>query len=495
MIRHSIVLSLLLITLAGCRRAPKSGQMLHDVQRNLNDNFAAGLFEVVELKRFGSQPCRVEGKREPELLVYYKAKLKVLRDVSLTDWDKLNIATLASVLGATPNGIGGIRRDGNNAGDILKVWGTIYYYQKDKQWRVTPRAPIKGAEPDEGKGEKAFAVADDALRYLNTRFSRFKQNGDSKQLRLLKNTVKQSEITLRLRLAALNNEISFVSGDKNGAYFALGQGIQKAYQTQKTPFVNVCSDGSDQNVTLVSQGLSDFGIAQNDIAYLRYKGFAKALPKGAMTNLRAVCSLYPEAVQIVVDAKSDIHSVDDLRKRRVSLGRPGSGGFINATQILKVCGVDPETDITHVSSNSMKDDIEALAAGKIDAFFTTMAYPAPLVQELASSTPLRLLSLDPEIISRLRDEYPYYVPLSIARNTYHGLKDDVKTVGVTAMIVTRADVSERAVKRLIDTLLEYNSTLFSDSANAYYISKKTMPLGLSIPPHPAAKKMFNLQVE
>lgn len=485
---RAILTSLLLLCLLpGCNNAPKSQQIRQDLQYKLDNSFSANLFEVSWLKEFGSQPCLTDNTDGPVQLVYYKAGFKVLRDVNLTGWNELNVDALASVLGARPEGITGIKQGGNKTGDELKVWGTIYYAHTSDQWRVVRSEPVSStSHPPGGDTKNNVKITDEALGFLNTRFVRFRQTGDTRRLTLLKNRVNHAKTRLRLQLAALDKNITLVSGDKNGAYFAVGQGIAKAFQTQNIAFTNVESTGSDENILLVSSAQADFGMAQNDIAYTRYAGISPDFPPGAMTNLRAIGSLYPEAVQIVVAAGSNIHSIDDLRRHRVSLGRPDSGTSINAAQILQAYGINPDTDISRVSTDDMQADGHALAEGKIDAFFTTIGYPAAFIESLATATPLRLLSLTPEVIQQLQKAYTYYVPLSIARNTYSGQNDDVKTVGVTAMIITRADVPNRKVEQLVNTLLKHPSALRSDSAKAYYISPETMPTGISIPWHPAA---------
>ena len=58
-----------------------------------------------------------------------------------------------------------------------------------------------------------------------------------------------------------------------------------------------------------------------------------------MDNLRALASIYPNAVQIVTLADSGVTSLSDLSGKRVSVGAPGSGTELSAQTILNANGI------------------------------------------------------------------------------------------------------------------------------------------------------------
>ena len=58
--------------------------------------------------------------------------------------------------------------------------------------------------------------------------------------------------------------------------------------------------GSFENVRLIREELADIGLVQSDIAAAAAKGSGAFATDGAMGELRALGSLFPEAVQIVV---------------------------------------------------------------------------------------------------------------------------------------------------------------------------------------------------
>ena len=99
----------LLCALAGCRKGPDRDTLASQIQARLDRNFQGGVFKVVDLARKGHYAYREEGDDAERLLVYYNAELELLRDYRLSDWDKPNVGSLISVLGATANGVTGVK--------------------------------------------------------------------------------------------------------------------------------------------------------------------------------------------------------------------------------------------------------------------------------------------------------------------------------------------------------------------------------------------------
>ena len=60
---------------------------------------------------------------------------------------------------------------------------------------------------------------------------------------------------------------------------------------------------------------------------------------GPMKNLRAIASLFPESLQLVVRDDSAIQSIADLRGKHISLGQPASGTLADARIVLSAAGL------------------------------------------------------------------------------------------------------------------------------------------------------------
>src|SRR5690606_33617833 len=116
--------------LASCSRVAPEEELRDIVQSRVDAVFAEPLLSIASLRRVGSGPLASEDGRARRV-VYYNARLEFLRDYALSDWQSINAASLASLLGAADRGITGIKADGNQAGDILEVRGSISFENND----------------------------------------------------------------------------------------------------------------------------------------------------------------------------------------------------------------------------------------------------------------------------------------------------------------------------------------------------------------------------
>lgn len=78
------------------------------------------------------------------------------------------------------------------------------------------------------------------------------------------------------------------------------------------------------NANLIATKGIEIAFVQNDITYWAVNGQLMFQGK-PLKNIRAVASLYPEHVQMVVTKDSGIKKFTDLKGKRVGVGAPGSG--------------------------------------------------------------------------------------------------------------------------------------------------------------------------
>src|SRR5262249_51135346 len=94
------------------------------------------------------------------------------------------------------------------------------------------------------------------------------------------------------------------------------------------------TQGSIENLRLVASGQIESAFAQADLAAMAYGGTGVFAEGGAMPRLRAIASLFPEALHVVVRVDSPIRTIGDLAGKTVSLGEEGSGSAVNARVLL-----------------------------------------------------------------------------------------------------------------------------------------------------------------
>jgi TRAP transporter TAXI family solute receptor len=491
--RTALALTLALVcaaALSACRKGPDTASLRKQVQTQLDASFKRGLFEVRSLSRRGHYPYSEEGEAAPHLLIYYNAEIALLKDYKLSNWDQLNVGSLISVLGATSNGVRGVKPGGNRRGDILEVHGSTAFAEEDGAWRPVAFLPgVAEGKKKRGPRDKDLLPYRQHLKELGRIGAAFQTAKDKGDLNDLTNRLEVLRANAERRLGRSKGWLTIAAGNPGGEYFRQGEGLQRILKKAGLEARSYRTSGSAENCRLVERREVLFGYSQNDIAHMGLKGTELFEGQIPLSHLRALCSLYPEALQIVARRSSKILTVTDLRGKRVNIGPNGSGVRLNALQVLRAVEISLR-DLKQVGRKEIPAALDDLRRGHIDALFLTSAYPNPALYALADKTPIDLVPLDQATVEKLIARDPFFTRLSLPAKTYPGMEQPRVTVQVTAMLVTHRDTPAARVKSLLTNLYSHVGELTRGSLQAYFISKKHALQGVSIPLHPAAKAFF-----
>ncbi len=289
--------------------------------------------------------------------------------------------------------------------------------------------------------------------------------------------------------------VTIGTGGQTGVYFRTGNYIanlvNKKYQVYKINVSFESSAGSVYNINAVIVGDLEFGIAQSDRQYQAYNGTAEWKTRGPQKKLRSVFSIHPESVTLVVNDKSGIKSVNDLKGKRVNLGNRGSGQLQNSKDTLEAFGLT-EDDVTAEYVKA----VEApgyLRDERIDAFFYTVGHPtASILDASAGRIEVRIIDIVGEGREKLLKKHSYYLKSVIAKKLYPKIvnEKDIQTFGVKATLVTSVDVDESIVYAVTKEVFE-NLTEFKKLHPSYEsLTKKNMLENLSAPIHKGALKYY-----
>jgi len=468
--------------------APDAKELTKVLQKRLDKHLDKGLLEVVSLSRRGVYPHQVAEDSRERLMIYYDAELHFLRDHRLSDWDALSVRSLVWQLGSTPSGIRGVDAAGNRAGDTLQVTGTVLYARPSakKKWKAVAPDIVVPDEPPEDEGGARSTYRNLQLQRLAALSDQIDDGGSATDAHHLTCALDRAIAEIESRQAKQRGLTRLATGSHTGEYHALGEGIAEQLNVEQPQLHTLPSAGSADNCTMVHRGDAEVGLSQNDIAYMAHHGqglFQDQLP---MERLRALCALYPEAIQLVVLDGSKIKAVEDLAGKAVDVGPEDSGTRINAAQLLAASGMTLE-DLGGVQGKHPGAALDDLVRGRVDAVLITGVYPFPEIAAHAAKAPMRLVPLTEAQVEQMWQDAPFMLPLTIPTHTYPGQSKPVRTVGVTALLVAREDLPDADVERIMEALLDRGDALSRHTLGAYFISRETADRGVSIPIHPAAR--------
>ena len=296
-------------------------------------------------------------------------------------------------------------------------------------------------------------------------------------------------------MAAKTTFVTIGTGGITGVYYPTGGAIAKIINAKKDVYnirASVESTGASKfNINAINKGDLEFGIAQADTQYMAYKGIGDWEGK-PVTKLRFVFALAPEAVTFVAAEDANIKSLGDVKGKVINLGDPGSGNRVNALQVFRTVGLDPEKDF---KGEGLKpaDAPHTLQDGKIDGFFYTVGHPNGNIKEAtAGKRKCRIVPITG--LEELLKECPYYSMTKIDMTQYpdatNASDGTVETLGMLATFVTSADTPDDVVyaitKEVVENLDEFK-TLHPALAG---ITKESLLEGRTAPLHPGAEKYY-----
>jgi hypothetical protein len=293
------------------------------------------------------------------------------------------------------------------------------------------------------------------------------------------------------------------TGPTTGVYFPVGALI--ASVVSNPPGSRPCDRGGScgvPNLIAVAQATQDSierlrnisdrriesGLVQADVAYLAFHGKGP-FARQKLGNLRAIATLYPEYLHVVVRTEDRIRSFGDLKGKRVGLDLDGSGTRIMVQSVLPQVGVRA-TEMT-VHSMAVSQAADQLRARRLDAFAFASGLPVESIQRLADDVPIALLSVPKAVALRLAKSDPGLLPGELPAGVYKGVPATA-TVSTDAVWVVSAEIDPDLVYALTRALWHPNNRRLLDSGPP---AGQSMRLdraldGLTIPLHPGAERYY-----
>ena len=286
---------------------------------------------------------------------------------------------------------------------------------------------------------------------------------------------------------ATPEKLSFVTGGESGTYYGFGSVLAShATSDAGLDITAVTSGGSQANVNMLQDGDAELAFCQSDVMTYAYNGTNLFAEQGKVDCFSTVAALYTEQVQIVT-CNPDIKTVADLKGKSVSVGDAGSGTYFNAMDILGIYGLT--TDDIKPVNQAFGDSTDAIKNGTIDAAFIVAGAPTTAITDLSTTKQVYLVSLDEEHINALIEKSPYYAECTISKETYN-TAEDIKTVGVGAVILAKDTVSEDSVYKFVKDIFDNAESLVDNHAKYKEINLEYGASITSVPYHAGAAKYF-----
>lgn len=480
---HRLLLAVLVLLLAACGAGPDAQALRHDVEERLAQALPGGALVLQDLERRGSQRDPRTPAGETRRIVYFDANLRVEKDIDFGAWDAPGVAGLVTAMGAGPKGVSGIQSGGNKAGDVVRAHGTALYKREGDRWVAVAGGSFRPAEaPSYATNTAAGPAA--MLEDMRKVIESIPKETAPASVAVIQEELTAAQAAIRARLARASAGYAIAAGPEHGQYLRFARALAEPAGTRAIALV---TQGGEENLDLLREGKVQLALAQADAALAAYEGSGPFQQRGPAPALRAIGSLYPEPMHVLVRADAPFTSVADLRGRRVAIGVPGSASRSTALRVLEAHGIGPRD--FQPRELGLADALVALRKRDVDAVLQVIGVPADSIREAFADVPLKLLPLSDRGVAQLtatrRGLFTHTIPVG----SYPTQARAVRTVATAALMLVGPELTEAEVGKLTQFVFEKGRDFAArGSAQGLQVSALTASQGLTVPLHVAAAR-------
>ncbi len=273
-----------------------------------------------------------------------------------------------------------------------------------------------------------------------------------------------------------------------GAFYPIGIAIADVI-TNKVGIQTTAqvTGGAIENNPLVSNRTVDLAITMGFMAYNASKGLDPY--KQPQKDLSLLFSGLSKGVfHIVVNKNSSIHSIKDLKGKKVALGPAGGGAIAVANDVFGYYGIKPQ-DYKPIY-NSYEQAADALVDGNLDAIVVQSAAPASaIIQLTAAKKPVRFLTIDQDVMDKMLKKLTYYSKVVLPKSMYD-TDSAITTIYTPLVVIVNKKLSADLTYRMTKAIFENVEVIKKSHPSASELSIESAVEGLAVPLHPGARKYF-----
>lgn len=231
--------------------------------------------------------------------------------------------------------------------------------------------------------------------------------------------------------AGAETRVTLKSAAASTSYYVMivqiGEALKEATKGQIQATIEE-SQGSVQNVKEAARRPGNFVFTTPpSLLAQAQKGEKPFEGESGYDKVRALFVMPFVTIHMVVREDSGVTTLADLAGKDFIGGGKGTFCEGRTKAILKLVGLEGKVNLVDVELASADS---AVKNRKVVGYSSCSSHPTPNVQELATTTPIRVLSFTPDELKTVVAQDASSGPVTIKGGTYKGVDRDVQTVGV-----------------------------------------------------------------
>lgn len=245
------------------------------------------------------------------------------------------------------------------------------------------------------------------------------------------------------------------------------------------------STGSQENIRMIQNGTTQFGVAMTDVEEAASKGTREF--DGNPVDICHVMGGYTTMLHMFVPADSDINSIADLKGKKLAVSKGAMAQYYMPI-LLEAYGL--KTDDVKITETALQDICDAVNDGNADFGIHITPYTSSPIADLAATKGIKLLSLDEEHSNQIVADNPFFYECIIPAGTYTGVDEDTTVLGTRNNLVCARNVDEEVVYNVVKSIIEHEADLADVHPQASKFNKENAVEGALIDIHPGAVKYY-----
>ncbi len=241
------------------------------------------------------------------------------------------------------------------------------------------------------------------------------------------------------------------------------------------------------NVQGVNDGQITLAISKLPTTIDGYNG--KAPFKAPTDKVVNMGFLYDEHTHIIVNADSDIYSIEDLKGKRCTTFARGNTAEVIFRDLLSVYDMTYD-DLGNITFSNLNDMAEQFKDGLTDCLCFASALPVSVVLDIVSSRDIRLIDIPDDKLAEMQEISPAYMRQIIPAGTYQGVDTDNYTMGNAQHMIVNSELDEEFVYEMTKAIVEELPAIGQGHIVYANLTAEEMARDLGIPMHPGAERYY-----
>lgn len=246
--------------------------------------------------------------------------------------------------------------------------------------------------------------------------------------------------------------------------------------------------GSQENITLIREGVAQIGVAMTDSALAAYEG-TREFDESYKGCINFVTGGYMTTITQIVPKDSPAKELPDLKGKKIGVSKGVMSKFYFPI-LLEAYGLTK--DDFKIEEMSINDILTALQDGNIEYGIHVSSVPNTGISDLALSSGIQLLTMNEEVRDKIIEKNPYFVKATIGKDVY-STDFDAETLATRNVYVCSPDADEQVIYDWVKTLIENHDELATAHPQAGDFGGKdgiNAMEGQLIPLHPGAERYY-----